>query len=47
MLAVVTWAASDIDVSRAISARVEEWPAAVQVRWQAAYDERRRFWEAA
>jgi hypothetical protein len=47
MLAIVTWAASDIDVSRAISARVEQWPAAVQVRWRAAYDEPRQFWEAA
>jgi hypothetical protein len=47
MLAVVTWAASDIDVSRAIRTHVERWPAAVQVRWRAAYDDRRELWEAA
>ena len=37
MLAVVTLADPSTDVSRAICARVERWPAAVQERWRAAY----------
>jgi len=47
MLAIVTWAASDVDVSQEISARVERWPASVRQRWRAAYEERRRLWDAA
>jgi hypothetical protein len=47
MLAIVTWATPDTDVSRAIRARVQRWPTAAQARWEAAYEDKRQLWEAA